>query len=88
MNTEEIRYQKAKERVEEIKGFYTHLIVYVVINLMLFAINMLASPGGLWFVWPLAGWGVAVVLHAVRVFSGVLSSEWEEKKIAELMNKK
>ena len=27
MNTEEIKYQKAKERVEAIKGFYIHLIV-------------------------------------------------------------
>ena len=87
MNTEETRYQKAKERVETIKGFYIHLIVYVLVNLMLFTINMIASPGGLWFIWPLMGWGIAIVLHAVGVFFGTLGSGWEEKKIAELMNK-
>ena len=87
MNTQEKKYQKAKERVEEIKGFYIHLIVYVLVNLLLFTINMVTSPGGLWFMWPLMGWGIAIVLHAVRVFFGTLGSGWEEKKIAELMDK-
>jgi hypothetical protein len=87
MNTEDIKYQKAKERVDEIKGFYTHLTVYIVINLMLFTINMLTSPEGLWFIWPLMGWGVAIVLHALSVYSpGLgLGADWEQRKIKELM---
>lgn len=88
MNTKETKYQEAKEKVEVIKGFYIHLIVYVVINLMLFTINITTSPGNLWFIWPLMGWGVAIVLHAARVFFGSMGSNWEEKKIAELMNEK
>ena len=44
MNTEEIKYQKAKERVEALRGFYIHLIVYAVVNLILFSINMIVSP--------------------------------------------
>ena len=88
MNTQETKYQKAKERVEEIKGFYTHLIVYVLVNLMLFTIDMMTSPDGIWFIWPLMGWGVAIVLHAARVFFGTLGSNWEDEKIAELMNEK
>ena len=87
MNTQESKYQKAKERVEEIKGFYIHLIVFVLVNLLLFTIDMVTSPQDLWFFWPLAGWGIAVVLHAVRVFTGTLGADWEENKIAELMNK-
>ena len=39
------KYEKAKKRVEEIKGFYSHLIVYVVINIGLFLINLFTSPG-------------------------------------------
>ena len=85
MNEQDIRYQKAKERVEQIKGFYIHLIVYVVVNLILFSINMIVSPDNLWFFWPLIGWGIAIVLHALVVFGGLLGSNWEEKKIAELM---
>ncbi len=36
--------------------------------LLLVAINMLTSPGTVWFIWPLLGWGLAVVLHGARVF--------------------
>ena len=87
MNEQEIKYQRAKERVEAIKGFYIHLTVYVVVNLLLFFINMIVSPDRLWFIWPLMGWGIAIVLQALRVFGGTLGSNWEEKKIAELMEK-
>ena len=90
MNTEETRYQEAKERVEAIKGFYIHLTVYVVVNLMLFSINMIVSPDSLWFIWPLMGWGVAVAIHALSVFGfgGRFGADWEERKIRELMEKK
>ena len=87
MNKQEIKYQRAKERVADLRGFYRHLSVYVFVNLGLFLINMIASPDGLWFIWPLMGWGIAIVLHALRVFGGSLGSNWEEKKIAELMEK-
>jgi len=87
MNEQEIKYQQAKERVTALRGFYVHLTVYVIINLGLFAINMLASPGSLWFFWPLMGWGIAIVLHALRVFGsgGLSGTDWEERKIREIM---
>ena len=85
MNTKEIKYLKAKERVEALRGFYIHLTVYVIVNLGLFIINMMMSPETLWFIWPLMGWGIAVALHALRVFVERPGSSWEEKKIAELM---
>jgi len=89
MNTEEIKYQKAKERVEAIKGFYIHLIVYVVVNLILFSINMIASPASLWFFWPLIGWGIGLAMHALSVygFGRWFSANWEERKIREFMEK-
>ena len=85
MNEQEIKYLKAKERVTVLRGFYGHLSVYVIVNLGLFLINMIASPETLWFIWPLMGWGIAIVVHAVRVFVERPGSSWEEKKIAELM---
>jgi len=87
MNDQETRYQNAKKRVEALKGFYTHLTVYVLVNLLLFTINMLTSPDRLWFYWPLMGWGIAVALHGLRVFSTGrrFGAEWEERKINELM---
>ena len=85
MNTKESKYQEAKKRVAELRGFYRHLSVYVIVNLGLFLINMTTSPETLWFIWPLLGWGIAIVLHALRVFGGTPGSSWEEEKIAELM---
>jgi hypothetical protein len=89
MNTEETKYQKAKERVEAIKGLYIHLIVYVVVNLILFSINMIVSPDSLWFFWPLIGWGVGLFIHVLSVFGlgPGFGADWEERKIRELMEK-
>lgn len=83
------RYTRAKHRVEELKSFYTHLIVYIVVNLGLFLINILTSPRTLWFYWPLFGWGIGVVAHGLGVFGGgkILGREWENKKIKEIMEK-
>jgi hypothetical protein len=83
------KYEKAKKRVEEIKGFYTHLIVYVAVNIILVIINLVTSPSVLWFYWPLMGWGIGVFFHAmgVFVFSKLPGSQWEERKIKEVMEK-
>lgn len=87
MNEQEIKYQRAKKRVKALKGFYVHLGVYVTVNLFLFLLNIVGSPDSLWFHWPLLGWSVAIVLHAFSVFGSgrPLGAEWEEKKIAEIM---
>ena len=83
------KYEKAKKRVEEIKGFYSHLIVYVVVNIGLFLLNLFTSPGAWWFYWPLLGWGIGLFFHTmgVFVFSKFPGKQWEERKIKEVMNK-
>ena len=89
MNDEDIRYKKAKAKVEQIKWFYIHLGLYVLINLGLFLLNILTSPDDLWFYWVLLFWGIGLVAHAVITFGSVraLGDEWEERKIRELMDK-
>jgi len=84
---EQARYQEAKKRVEDIKGFYYHLITYILINAVLVVINLLTSPEYLWFIWPLIGWGVGLVIHAFSVFSNIWGKSWEERKIREIMEK-
>ena len=61
-------YESAKKRVEAKMGFYAHLAIYTAVILFLVIINLVTSPGQLWFHWPLMGWGIAVALHAVAVF--------------------
>jgi hypothetical protein len=89
MNEQEIKYQIAKERVESIKSFYTHLTVYVVVNMLLFSINMIVSPDSLWFFWPLMGWGIGFGFHALSLFGlgPRFGADWEERKIREIMEK-
>jgi len=87
MNEEEKKYQRAREKVEALKGFYVHIGGYITINLLLFLINMIVSPDRLWFFWPLMGWGIAIALHAFRVFGagGMFGTDWEERKIREFL---
>jgi len=88
MNDE--RYKKAKKRVEELKKFYGNVVTYVAINIILIIINLVTSPGTLWFYWVTIFWGIAILLHASRVFilrGKFLGEEWEEKKIRDLMEK-
>ncbi len=86
---EDEKYREAKERVEELKSFYIHLFVYIIVNIGLFLLNVLTSRDSLWFYWPLLGWGIGVLAHAFSVFGmrGILGKEWEERKIKEIMEK-
>ena len=78
-------YEHARKRVEELRGFYTHLIVYFAVNLGLFALNMLTNRHTFWFLWPLIGWGSCVLIHAATVILGSpFSKKWEERKIQQL----
>jgi hypothetical protein len=83
------KYEKAKKRVEEIKSFYTHLFVYVVVNIGLFLLDIITSPGALWFYWVLIGWGIGLAIHGLNVFGTekILGKDWEEKKIKEILQK-
>ena len=84
---EQAKYQEAKKRVEEIKGFYFHLISYIVVNAVLVVINLLTSPEYLWFIWPIIGWGIGLLIHAFTVFGNVMGKAWEERKIKEILEK-
>ena len=67
MSTRDIK-AAARDRAIVKYGFYKHLAIYVIVNVMLIAINLATAPESLWFIWPLLGWGVAVGLHALKVF--------------------
>ncbi len=77
----------ARRQVSMLRGFYHHLLVFAVVNTGMLAINLIASPGRLWFYWPLLGWGIWLSLHAFATFSRGrwLGAEWEERKLRELL---
>jgi len=84
---DEEKYIKAKKRVEEIKGFYSHLFSYIGVNVVLIVINLVTSPGTLWFYWVTIFWGIGIFWHAmgVFVFHKITAGSWEKRKIKEIM---
>jgi hypothetical protein len=82
---------KAKKKVKDKKDFYQHLMSYAIVNTFLFALNLITSPGYLWFVFPLMGWGVGLAFHYVGVFGipgfDILSKEWEERELEKELRK-
>jgi len=84
----QLNYEQAKKRVRELKIFYGHFIFYILVNIMLFIINVMSSPGSWWFIYALFGWGLGILVHVTctYVFSR-WGSGWEERKIKELLSK-
>ncbi|UPT70147.1 MAG: histidine kinase [Flavobacterium sp. JAD_PAG50586_2] len=81
---ENMAFIRAKERVEKLKGFYGNLISYCCVIPVLIFINLRTS-GFQWFWFPMFGWGMGVVFHAIETFG--YGKSWEEKKIREILNK-
>ncbi|WP_267403608.1 MULTISPECIES: 2TM domain-containing protein [unclassified Chryseobacterium] len=82
-NKESMAYEKAAKRVKEIKGFYGNLTSYCLVIPFLIVLNMITSPGHLWFFWPMLGWGIGLAAHGINTFG--IGKDWEEKKIKQLM---
>ena len=49
-------------------GWYVHATLYVLVNLLLFALSEYGFGQRRWSPMPLLGWGVGLVLHGISVF--------------------
>jgi hypothetical protein len=80
------KLKRVKRRVREIKGFYIHFLVFVVVMVILFGINIAVGPPW-WVLFVLLGWGVGVFAHALAVFGQTSRriAEWEQRKIRQMM---
>ncbi|MEZ5041088.1 MAG: 2TM domain-containing protein [Saprospiraceae bacterium] len=82
-------YQQARKRVQEKKGFYTHLTVYISVGAFFLAMNILTMDPGesdkWWFFFPLLPWGVGLLIHYFSVFglpgTDILTQKWEEQEM-------
>lgn len=83
------KLKRAKKRVEEIKGFYIHLFVYLAVNIFIL-VGVFSSVSGNWsnfwdvghFFTPIF-WGVGLAFHAAKVFAfnPFFGKDWEERQI-------
>ncbi|MDV6168056.1 histidine kinase [Flavobacterium sp. DG1-102-2] len=86
---EQSSYFKAQKKIEEIKGFYGNLASYIVVTIGLAILNLLTYPAYLWFLFPMVGWGIGVIIHGFKTYDYMpfLDNDWEERKVREIMNK-
>lgn len=91
-NQDEIKYQEAVKKVARIKAFYSHLIVYILVNAFIVVKKTQNIDEGetIWDAFKVAFfWGIGLALHALRVFDKFpfFGNDWEERKIKEFMEK-
>ncbi len=58
----------ARRRAGAKLGWYVHATLYVLVNIVIFAMSKYAFGDRPWSVFPLLGWGLGVALHGVSVF--------------------
>jgi sensor histidine kinase YesM len=78
--------RRARKRAKEIRGFYVSATMYSIVIPSLWTINLIGG-GKLWAHWATIGWGIGLTVHGLSVFAGrsFFGSEWEEKKVEEIM---
>lgn len=83
--THDAAVERATKRVKELRDFYIHLAIYLVVNTGLVIIDLVQGDGLQWAQWVILGWGIGLVAHAVSVFifESRSASRWETRKIAE-----
>ncbi|MEZ8142028.1 XRE family transcriptional regulator [Enterovibrio norvegicus FF-162] len=77
-------------QVREIKGFYSHLVSYVLVITGLFILNFMISPDYIWAWWPAMGWGIGIVSHGLSAFEvlNLFGPEWEKKQVEKRLGRK
>ena len=82
------KYYRAKERVAEIKKFYSSLMMFIIFIAFLAGINYYTNEFRYpWFLWAAFGWGIGIVFQAAKAFdwNPFVSRGWEERKMREFM---
>ena len=88
------KLKRAKKRLDELKGFYIHLAVYVAVNAFIMvniAIRSHYDSDTFWqfgtFVTPVF-WGIGLLIHGLNTFrvNPFLGRDWEKKQIQKYMD--
>ncbi|MEN2413728.1 2TM domain-containing protein [Flavobacterium mesophilum] len=92
-------FMMAYRKVKRIKGFYSHLRVYIIVNAIIIITNLNRDIFGKdiiyngltdWHTYSTAfWWGIALLIHAFTVFGPdvFFGHDWEQKKIQKYMDR-
>jgi uncharacterized protein involved in cysteine biosynthesis len=97
------KYDRARKKVNAIKGFHRHVITYIIINivLLLLTANIISAFAHRdfdmnferWLNWNAWGtaifWGVGLLIHGLYVYRDKFKfiKDWEARKIREIIEK-
>lgn len=93
---EDLNHKLARERLKAIKGFYLHLTTFVFVVSFILLLNTqhisiieLFEKADIYVIMNFALWGIGVFVHWVIVFGAALvfGTDWEHRKMRELMEK-
>lgn len=88
------KYKRAQRQVQQIKKFYTHLRIFIMVNIVLFVVKFkvldyvttegIQNEGFInWFEWNIIGtpilWGIGLLVHGLYVFK-FNARPWAEMK--------
>ena len=69
MDDHQERREAAIKRLKAKRDFVRSLVAYLVVNAMLVVIWALTDAGGyFWPIWPILGWGIALVLQGWNAY--------------------
>ena len=81
--------ERAVEQLGKKRGFYTHLLVYVLVNTTIVVVWAMTTDGGFfWPIFPMLGWGIGVVMNAWDVWRGDYFSEDAIAREMDRLNRK
>lgn len=97
---EEEHYIMAQKKVNAVKGFYTHLVIFLISHCIwmyiVYDFNQFESfyiygffGKGYGLVSSLIFWGLLILVHWYVIFGKniTFSKDWEERKVKEIMEK-
>jgi hypothetical protein len=79
---------RAVEQLRKKRGFYGHLLVYVLVNGMLVIVWAMTSQGFFWPIFPMLAWGIGLVMNAWDVWRGDFSEAQITREMERMTHRK
>jgi hypothetical protein len=63
------RMRADEKRRHEVQEFFQHLTAFIAVNVVLFIIDLVTSPGSYWFYWVTMFWAIGLVIQGFGLLS-------------------
>ena len=75
--------ERAQRRAKELTDLLWHAGSFLIINVFLWALDIIGGDGVNWAYWVTIGWGVGLAFHALNYFIDV--RRWTDKKAEQFL---